>query len=336
MILERRQFIALVCGAAAWPSIARAQQPVAKVHRVAFIASNTPVPELLANPNPAIRAFVQGLRDLGYIEGKNLVLEWRSAEGRYERFPEITRELLSLNVDVIVSIINPSILAAKNLTGTVPIVMIAANPVQAGFVESLARPGGKITGLTWEIGFEIIQKHVQFLKDLLPAMSYLAFLWPEKQWDPGNARGIRQSIEQAARLLGLRLLFAEPIPTNYADALALIERERPDALLVAPGNAQFTNRRLIVEFAARNRLPAMYPFVEAVREGGLMGHGVDFPDLFRRLAQYVDKILKGAKPADLAVEQPTKFQLAINLKTAKALGLDVPPTLLARADEVIE
>ncbi len=334
--MRRREFIGLVWTAAmAWGFAARAQQ-VGKVHRVAFIATNTPVPELLANPNPAVRAFVQGLRDLGYIEGKNLVLEWRSAEGKYERFPEITRELLSLNVDVIVSIINPSILAAKNLTSTVPVVMIAANPVQAGFVESLARPGGNITGLTWETGFEIIQKHVQLLKELVPAMSYLAFLWPEKQWDPGNARGIRQSIEEAARLLGLRLLFAEPIPTNYVDALAVIERERPDALLVAPGPAQFINRRQIVEFASRNRLPAMYPFVQAVREGGLIGHGIDTIDLFRRLAGYVDKILKSAKPADLPVEQPTKFQLAINLKTAKALGLDVPPTLLARADEVIE
>jgi putative ABC transport system substrate-binding protein len=327
--MKRREVIKLIGGAAvAWPLAARAQQ-APKVHRVAFISAAAPVSEM-AGGN--WRVLVQGLAALGYIEGSNLVLEWRSAEGRYERFAAIIREALSINVDVIVTATSSLTKVAKDVTQTVPIVMIGATPVERGVVQSLARPGGNVTGLTIDIDLEIFAKRLELLKELLPGMSRVAFLWPGRRLQPAEP----QTVEAAARLLGVKLLVAEFTGTEFADAFALIARERPDALLVSHGAATNAKRRLIAEFAAENRLAAMYSFREAVEVGGLIAYGVELADLFRRAAGYVDRILKGAKPAELPVERPTKFQLVINLKTAKALGLEVPPTLLARADEVIE
>jgi putative tryptophan/tyrosine transport system substrate-binding protein len=329
--MRRREFIALL-GAAAWPLAARAQ--LGKVHRVGVIASTSPVSEMVgADPiHPLIRAFVHTLRDLGYVEGRNLVLEHRSAEGKFERFPEIVRELVSIKVDVIVTVTTPMTRAAMEVTQTVPIVMISGNPVEEGLVQSLARPGGNVTGASPISGAENNVKRVQLLKELLPGMSRVAYLQSKVEM----LTSLDKMYKVVSQDLGVKLLFAEHKPADYAGAFFLIERERPDALLVAASAANFANRPLIVEFAAKNRLPAIYPDRAFVTAGGLVALGPDHVDVFRLLARYVDRILNGRKPADLPVEQPTKFELVINLKTAKALGLAVPPSLLARADEVIE
>jgi putative ABC transport system substrate-binding protein len=332
--MQRREFITLLGrAAAAWPLAARAQQ-TGKVYRVGLVFTTSPVSEM-AGPDPihpAARGFVQGLRALGYLEGQNLVLEHRSAEGKFERFPEIIRELVSTKVDIIVTVTNPMTRAAQDVTRTVPIIVAySVSPVEYGLVQSLSRPGGNVTGLTMNVGSEMPGKQLQLLKQLLPRISRVAFLHSKEQ----VAEGVH-SVEAAGRELGIKLLPAEHTPTDYTDAFALITREHPDALVVSESAANVANRRLIVEFAAQRRLPAMYATREFVNAGGLISYGVEIADLFRRAAGYVDKILKGAAPGDLPVEQPTKFQLVINLKTAKALGLTIPPTFLARADEVIE
>ena len=248
--MKRRKFIALLGGAAAWPLATHAQQPT-KSPRVAFVGAGPPVSRLVEGP--VARAFVEGLRALGYVEGRNLVLEWRSAEGVYERFPEIYRELASSNVDVIVTVTTAGTRAAKEVTQTIPIVMVSiTDPVGQGLVQSLARPGGNVTGSTDATGLENIEKRLQLLKDLLPAMSRPACLLLGTQNDE------RQSVETAARVLGVEILFAEHSPNDFTGAFTLIARERPDALLVIASGASFANRRLIVEFAAQNRLPAMY------------------------------------------------------------------------------
>jgi putative ABC transport system substrate-binding protein len=323
-----------LASAAVWPLAARAQQPV-KMHRVAYLASTLPVSEMSgAIPvDPVARVFVHGLRKLGYVEGTNLVLEWRSAEGRSERFPEIVRELISSKVDIIVTSTNAATRAAKAVTTTVPIIMASSvNPVEEGLIRSLARPGGNITGLTSNTGPEIHTKQVQLLKELIPGVSRLAYLQPQEEmlaeW--------KQTAATITRQLGVQVLLAQYTSSGLAPAFALIARERPDALLIGASAANYANRRLIVEFAARNRLPAIYFTRDYVETGGLIAYGAELADRFRRLASYVDQVLKGAKPMDLPVEQPTMFRLTINLKTAKALGLTVPPTLLAQANEVIE
>jgi putative ABC transport system substrate-binding protein len=331
--MRRREFMALLGGAAAWPIAARAQQ-TGRVYRVALVFTTSPVSEMAGSDpiHPLARSFVQELRALGYVQGQNLVLEPRSAEGKFERFPEIIRELVSIKTDVIVTVANPITQAAKDVTRTVPIVMAySVSPAEQGVVQSLNRPGGNVTGLTMNVGSEIPGKQLQLLKDLIPRISRVAFLHSKEQ----EAEGV-QSGEAAAGKLGITLLPAEHTPTDYSNAFALIMREHPDALMVGSSAVNVANRHLIVEFAAQRRLPAIYATREFVNIGGLISYGVDFHDLFRRAAGYVDKILRGANPGDLPVEQPTKFALVINLKTAKALGLDVPPTLLALADEVIE
>jgi putative tryptophan/tyrosine transport system substrate-binding protein len=331
--MNRREFITLLGGAAAWPVAAYAQL-TGRVYRVALVFTTSPVSEMAGSDpvHPMARSFVQGLRALGYLQGQNLVLEHRSAEGKFERFPEIMRELVLSKVDVIVTVTNPMTQAAKDVTSTVPIVVAySVSPVEHGLVQSLSRPGGNVTGFTMNVGSEIPGKQLQLLKELLPRMSRVAFLHSKEQ----EAEGV-QSGEAAARELGIKLLPAQHTPTDYTDAFALIAREHPDALVVSASAVNVANRRLIVEFAAQRRLPAMYATREFVSAGGLISYGVDFADLFRRAAGYVDRILRGAAPRDLPVEQPTKFDLVINVKTAMALGLDVPPTLLALADEVIE
>jgi ABC-type uncharacterized transport system substrate-binding protein len=348
--VRRREFITLLGGAAAWPlvpdgflrapagamawlRVARAQQ-AGKVYRVALVFTTSSVSEMVGpDPiHPFARTFVHSLHTLGYLQGQNLVLESRSAEGKFERFPEIMRELVSSSVDVIVTVANPMTQAAKDVTGTVPIIMAySVSPVEQGIVQSLNRPGGNVTGLTMNVGSEIPGKQLQVLKELLPRMSRVAFLHSKEQ----EAEGV-QNPEAAARQLGITLLSAEHTPTDYTDAFALISREHPDALVVGASAVNVANRYLIVEFAAQQRLPAMYATREFINIGGLISYGVDFHDLFRRAAGYVDRILRGAKPADLPVEQPAKFALVINLKTAKALSLTVPDKLLALADEVIE
>jgi putative ABC transport system substrate-binding protein len=331
--LKRREFVTLLGSAAVWPVVVRAQQP-GRVYRIALVFTTSSVSEMTGpDPiHPLVRTFVQGLRALGYVQGLNIVLEPRSAEGKFERFPEIMRELVLINVDAIVTVANPMTQAAKDVTRTVPVIMAySVSPVEHGVVQSLGRPGGNVTGLTMNVGSEIPGKQLQLLKEFLPRISRVAFLHSKEQ----EAEGVQRP-EAAATKLDITLLPAEHTPTDYTDAFACIMREHPDALMVGPSAVNVANRQLIVEFAAQRRLPAIYATREFVNIGGLISYGVDFHDLFRRAAGYVDKILRGAKPADLPVEQPTKFDLVINLTTAKTLGLTVPDRLLALANEVIE
>ena len=326
--------VALAFGILLAPLAADAQ-PAGKVYRVGLILTTSPVSEM-AGPEPVhppTRAFLHTLRSLGYVEGQNLVFERRSAEGKFERFTEIVAELVRLKTDVIVTVSTPLAQAAKQVTTTVPIVMaISLSPVEAGVVASLARPGGNITGLTTNTGPEIEGKRLELLKDALPKISRVAYLRMKTDWEGPTG----ESVKAAAKALNVTLLHAEHTPNEYSSAFAVIARQRPDALLVTDSPPAYAHRRLIVEFAVKNRLPGMYPWREPVEAGGLMSYGVSVSDLFRRAAGYVDKILKGAKPADLPIEQPTKFELVINLKTAKALGLTIPQSILIRADEVIQ
>ena len=323
----------LVLGVLLAPTSTDAQQP-GKVYRVGLILTTSPVSEM-AGPEPVhplVRAFLHTLGSLGYVDGQNLVFERRSAEGKFERFTEIVAELVRLKTDVIVTVGSPMVQAAKQVTTTVPIVMATSlNPAEAGVVASLARPGGNITGLTTNTGPEIEGKRLELLKDALPRIARVAYLGMKTDWEGPFG----ESVKAVAKALNVTLLQAQHTPNEYAGAFAVVARQRPDALFVANSAPAFANRRLIVEFAVKNRLPGTSPWREFVEAGGLMSYGVSLSDLFRRAAVFVDKILKGAKPADLPVEQPTKFELVINLKTAKFLGLTIPPSVLVRADEVI-
>jgi putative ABC transport system substrate-binding protein len=276
----------------------------------------------------------QGLRDLGYVEGQNIALEYRRSEGRSERLPDLAAELVRLKVDVIVTAGTPPTQAAMQATTTIPIVMVSiGDPLRTGLVASLARPGGNVTGNTI-LGAELAGKRLQLLKDILPNFSRVAFLW-----NPANASQIPHfdEIQAAARVLGLRVQSVEVRDsTEFESAFLKMMRDRPDALIMTADAMHQLHLAWIVDFTAKRRLPAMYQTKEYVEAGGLMSYGASQADLFRRAAVYVDKILKGAKPADLPVEQPSKFELVINLKTAKALGLTIPPSVLGRADHVIE
>lgn len=309
---------------------AAAQAP-AKVRRVAFIATTSPVSELRTS-NPASQGFVRGMRDRGYVEGKNLIIEWRSAEGKLERIPEILRELVSVPVEVIVTVYNPMTHAAKELTRTIPIVMASSyNPVEDGLVQSLARPGGNVTGLMSEVGPEVYAKRLEILKQLVPRASEIVVLGPLMA-----PVAEQQALETAARQLGVRVRYVAPDPAHYAQALASIARERPDALLITASPISYANRELIAQFTEANRLPAMHPSRDHVLAGALAAYGVDLGSQFHQAAGYVDRVLRGANPASLAVERPAKFGLAINRRTAQRIGLTVPVDLLLRADEVIE
>ena len=335
--MDRRRFLLTsLAGALAAPVAAEGQQ-AGKVYRVGLIAAGQPLSEM-AGPepvSPSWRALVQGLRALGYVEGQNLILERRSAEGRYERFGDVVAELVRLKADVIVTGSTQLAQTAKAVTTTVPIVMAASvDPVGDGVVQSLARPGGNITGLTSVAGPEIEAKRLELLRALLPGASRFAYLGSQENRDWQRPWG--QSVRTAAQALGVSLVLAEHTPHQYTDAFARFSHARAEALFVSASPTAYGDRGLIVNFATRTRLPSSFGWREAVELGGLMSYGVTLADNFRRAAGYVDKILKGAKPADLPVEQPTMFELVINLKTAKTLGLTIPPSLLARADQVIE
>jgi putative ABC transport system substrate-binding protein len=276
----------------------------------------------------------EGLRQLGYAEGQNLVIEYRSADGRDDRFPGLARELLALKVDVIVTRGTPAAKAVKNATSTVPVVMMASgDPVGVGLVTSLARPGGNITGLSAIVG-ELSPKRLELIREIVPGLARIAVL---ANTSNDAVRRDWAVIETAARSLGIQsqlldLRKSDALGPTFDDASA----RRADALVVVIDAITQANQQRIVDLAMKHRLPAIYSSREFVDAGGLISYGVSYPDLYRRAATYVDKILKGTKPADLPVVQPTKFELVINLKTATALGIEVPPTLSARADEVIE
>jgi putative ABC transport system substrate-binding protein len=281
-----------------------------------------------------IEAFRKGLRDLGYVEEQNIAIAFRFAEGREDRLPELAAELVRLKVDVIVANGAVAIRAAKQATSTIPIVMAeVGDPIRTGLVASLARPGGNITGSTI-LGPETGAKRLQLLKETVPKLSRVAFLW--NPTNPSNRLHF-EDIQLGAKALSVILQSVEiQSPDGFDSAFAAMRRNRPDALIMTADPLHRLHVGRIIEFAARSRLPTMYQLREHVEAGGLMAYGTSLPDLFRRAAVYVDKILKGAKPGDLPVEQPTKFELVINLKTAKALGLTIPPSLLFRADQVIQ
>jgi len=329
--MKRRAFIMLIGGAAVTlPFCVRAQQPAGRVYRVGYFAITSRERSL-----HLMKAFEEGLRSLGYRVGENVVIEYRFADGELERLLALATDLVRLGVDIIVSGNNVNTVAAMKATTTIPIVMTnSAEPVSAGLVASLARPGGNVTGFSSEPGDEINGKRLEFLKDTLPNLSRVGILW-NPDFAPNQER--LTSIREAAPALGLTLV---PVEARGLDSLeqafATMVRERAQMLAVLSDGVLFNCRGQIGVMALGNRLPAIAAAREYAEAGLLLTYGIDLRDQFRQSAVFVDKILKGAKPADLPVEQPTKFELVINLKTAKALGLDVPPTLLARADEVIE
>jgi putative ABC transport system substrate-binding protein len=329
--MQRREFITLFGGAAAtWPLTARAQQPAGRVYRVGFLGISLPEQSLRS-----IKAFEEGLRSLGYRVGDNVVIEYRFADGQMERLPALAADLVRLGVDVIITGFNPITVAAMKATTTIPIVMISGiDPVSTGLIASLARPGGNVTGFAGDTGSEILGKRFELLKETLPNLSRLGILFNP---DVALNRSRLTSMRETARTLGLTLV---PVEARGLDALeqafATMMRERVQALVMQGDTVLSNHRGQIAEMALRNRLPAASVQRELAEAGFLLTYGPDYPDLYRRSAVFVDKIFKGAKPADLPVEQPTKFELVINSKTAKALGIIVPPTLLIRADEVIE
>jgi putative ABC transport system substrate-binding protein len=329
--MDRRRFLLTsLTGALAAPLAAEAQQAV-KVARIGFLATN-----LAANPRLP-EAFRQGLRDLGYVEGRNVMVEYRDAEGKLERLPALAAELVALKVDVIVAPGTPQALAAKHTTRTLPIVFTAAgDPVTDGLVTSLARPGGNVTGLS-TIGPDLVGKCLEQLTQAVLGVSRVAVLWHPGAFSERTEKDMLKGADIAGRALGAQLQFVEARgPENLDRAFSEMTTARARALAVLPSSMFVSERRRLVDLAAKSRLPAVYPQRDFVDAEGLMAYGPNVADLFRRAATYVDKILKGTKPGDLPIEQPTKFELVINLKTAKALGLTIPSALLARADQVIE
>jgi putative tryptophan/tyrosine transport system substrate-binding protein len=327
--MDRRRFLLTsLAGAFAAPLAVGAQQ-AAKIARIGFLTNNP-----AANPHLG-EAFLQGLRDLGYVEGRNVVIEYRDAEGKPERFPALAAELVARNVDIILAPGTVAALAARQATRTLPIVSVAI-PVTSGLVTSLARPGGNVTGLAF-FSPELVGKCLEQLKQTVPGVSRVAVLWQPGVVGERTEKDMLKGAEVAAPALGVRLQVLEARgPEDFDRAFSEMTRARAGALTVLPGGMFISERRRLVDLAAKNRLPAVYPWREFVDAGGLMSYGLNVADLFRRAATYVDKILKGAAPADLPVEQPTKFELVINLKTAKTLGLTIPHSVLARADQVIE
>jgi putative ABC transport system substrate-binding protein len=330
--MDRRAFLAGTGAVLLAAPLAAEAQQAATVVRIGFLSTN-----LAASPHRP-EAFRQGLRDLGYVEGRNLVIEYRDAEGKVDRLPALAAELVALKVDVIVTDGGTiAALAAKQATRTLPIVFAAVgDPVTSGLVTSLARPGGNVTGLS-SLFPELVGKRLELLTQAVPGVNRIAVLRLPGALGERTAKDMLMGTEVAARALGVRLQVVEARGSDDFDrAFSDMTRARAGALTVLPSNMFLREHRRLVDLAAKSRLPAVYPSREFVDAGGLMSYGPNTADLYRRSATYVDKILKGAKPADLPVEQPTKFELVINLKTAKALGLTIPPSVLARADEVIQ
>jgi len=334
--MRRREFIRLLGSAAvAWPLAAHAQRPATQ-NRIAIFHPAIPTTHLTeTGGGSAWRAFFAELRRLGYVEGENLIIERYSAEGHHERYANLAREIVTRNPDLIVTGTNPVVVAVTAATSTIPVVAFMLDPLKAGLVPSLARPGGNLTGITLDPGSEIWEKRLQMLKEAIPSTAKAAFLGMRGGWENSS----EQVLRDAGGRLGISLVWMLPekgTPSEIERVFAAMEEQRPDAVLVSGEGDLYAHRKLIVELAEKNRLPVMCPYRDYVEAGGLMAYAVDLAELLRRMADNVHQILKGAKPGDIPIYQPTKFELLINLRTAKALGLILPPTLLARAAEIIE
>jgi ABC-type uncharacterized transport system substrate-binding protein len=327
--MDRRAFIGSLAGGLLAAPLAAGAQPAGRLPRIGYLGTRTP-------SDFGLDAFRQGLGELGWVENQNIVIDYRFAEGKFDRLPDLAAELVRLKVDILVTHSTPGAAAGKNATDSIPIVMIAVgDPVGLGLIASLARPGGNVTGLSFSIvGLEMIGKQLELLKETVPKIRRVAIL--SNATNPTKPVGIRD-VNVAARSLGVQLQLLEARgPNEFDSAFAAMARERVGALLVVADSMFVFHRTRLADLAARSRLPAVYGWREHVEAGGLMSYGPSLRDLFRRAATYVDKMLRGTKPADLPVEQPTKFEVVVNLKTAKALGLTIPPSLLQRADLVIE
>ncbi len=323
--MKRRTFLALVPGSLLAAPLAAEAQTAGKIHRIGVLGNEN---------NPPWEGFRRGLRDLGYVDGRNLSIEWRWSEGKPDRFPGLATEVVALKPDVIVASGTQATRAAKRATSTIPIVMTTSSyPDKIGLVDSLSRPGGNVTGLS-NVGPELSGKKLELPKEIAPKASRVAVLFnPASEVEPLAVR----ELSAAALAVGVEIQSVEVrSPDDFSAAFAALAPSRVHALLALGNPINFRGRQLIADFALKNRLPSIYDERLFVEAGGLMSYAPSFTDSFRRAATYVDKILKGAKPANLPVEQPTKFELVINLKTATALGLTIPPSLLGRADQVIE
>ena len=323
--MNRRSFIVTAAGLLAAPLAGEAQQ-TGKVWRIGVLSNVPPTSPEVSRNWEALR---RGLSERGWVEGKNIAIEYRSAEGRVERFSSLAAELVSRKPDLIVALPNAGVDAAKRATTTIPIVMVYVfDPVRYGLIASLARPGANVTGLTFDVGPEIVSKHLELLKEVFPNISRAAVAGDPELW-PGALK--------AAELLGIKLhRWQFHNADELEDTFAAMIKVRPDALVVLTYPWTYPHARRIAQLAEKHRLPAVYQFREAVDAGGLMAYGANAPDMFRRAGIYIDKIFRGAKPADLPVEQPTRFELVINGRTAKAIGLTIPPSVLARADEIVQ
>jgi putative ABC transport system substrate-binding protein len=330
--LDRRAFITVVSGSILSASLGAEAQAVERVVRIGWLGQASPGPEVLR----IVDAFRQGLGELGYVERQNLILEYRWAQGKVERLPDLAAELVRLKVDFIIVATSPSIDAARRATSTIPIIMISGgvDPVEQGYVTSLGRPGGNVTGLVLFPGPELAGKYLQIFKEAVSRLSHVAVLW-----NPGN-RGhvlLLREMERASQSLRLRLHPMEARTLDDFDgAFSGMTRAGADGVVVLADPNTFLYRKRVADLAMKSRLPSMHTLTELVEAGGLIAYSPSFQDAARRAATYVDKIVKGTKPGDLPIELPTQFNLVINLKTAKALGLIIPQSLLLRADEVIE
>ena len=328
--MDRRAFVTTLGGGLLAAPLAATAQPTGEVRRVGFLSNSS------ATSSKSLNEFRQGLNELGWVEGRNIVIEPRWAEGKSDRLPALAAELIRLKVDILVVGSSPTARAAKNATGTIPIVLAGvADPVRQGLVESLARPGGNVTGLSWDAGgVNKVGKELELLRELVPKVRRVAILLNPAS---PNLSTTVSNVTAAARSLGVQILLLEARGPNEFDvAFAAMAKDRVQALLVVTDSMFVLHRAQLAELAAKNRLPSMHGERAHVEAGGLMSYGPSLPDLGRRTATYVDRIFRGASPADLPIEQPTKFELVINLKTAKALGLTIPPSVLLRADQVID
>jgi putative ABC transport system substrate-binding protein len=332
--MRRRDFITALGTAATWPLAARAQQ-AAKMKRIALVISAGKVSTTSVSGRPTYRVFFEELSRLGYVEGQNLGVERYSGEGRTERYAELARDVVNTHPDLILAVGGRLSLDFKMATTTIPIVTMIIDPIAMGLVASIARPGGNITGVTIAGGLDIIGKRMGLLVEAMPKLSTVGYLASRPFWEDPRGAAVREAAKQAGISLSPVMLSAFD-EAEYQRVFRSMEQDRADAFMVSDEPENFTNRDTIVELAAKGRIPAIYSYREFVEFGGLMAYSIDLVDTFRRLANLIDKILRGANPGDIPFYQPIKFELSINLKTAKALGLEMPAMLLGRADEVIE